>query len=58
MILNKNGVEIHRLNKREGIDIYIKIINFCTETIKIRKNFRLAAGSLSGIDSGGPLRGG
>ena len=33
--------------------VYITIINFCTESIKIQKKFRLAAGSLTGIALGG-----
>ena len=43
-----------RLKKTEGIDIfYIKITNFCTESIKIQKQFRLAAGPLPGVALGG-----
>ena len=56
MILNKNGVVLHWENMRILIGIpicYIKIIKFCTETIKIHKNSRLAAGPLSGITLGG-----
>ena len=42
------------MKKTEDIDIfYIKITNFCTEAIKIQKNFRLAAGPLPGVALGG-----